>query len=110
MLKLTIEGALQRLKGHPKPFIRLFQHGTLEVEIYKPEKLDMQTPHGRDEVYIVATGSGEFELAGERQPVGAGDVLFAPAAAPHRFLNFSDDFSTWVVFYGPEGGEQDDPQ
>lgn len=24
---------------------------------------------------------------------------------PHRFIEFSDDFATWVLFYGPEGGE-----
>jgi hypothetical protein len=23
----------------------------------------------------------------------------------HRFLEFTDDFATWVFFYGPEGGE-----
>ncbi len=23
-----------------------------------------------------------------------------------RFIGFSDDFSTWVFFYGPEGGER----
>ena len=24
----------------------------------------------------------------------------------HRFKNFSEDFAIWVLFYGPEGGEQ----
>ena len=23
----------------------------------------------------------------------------------YRFVNFTDDFSTWVFFYGPDGGE-----
>jgi len=23
----------------------------------------------------------------------------------HRFENFTDDFATWVIFYGEEGGE-----
>jgi len=23
----------------------------------------------------------------------------------HRFEKFSDDFATWVIFYGKEGGE-----
>jgi mannose-6-phosphate isomerase-like protein (cupin superfamily) len=36
---------------------------------------------------------------------GPGDVLFVPAGVEHRFEDFSDDFVTWVVFYGPEGGE-----
>ncbi len=25
---------------------------------------------------------------------------------PHRFENFSDDFTIWGVFWGPDGGEQ----
>jgi len=35
-----------------------------------------------------------------------GDVLFVAAGVEHRFLNISDDFSAWVVFWGPKGGEQ----
>jgi len=35
-----------------------------------------------------------------------GDVIFAPAGIEHRFENFSDDFVTWVIFYGPVGGEK----
>jgi hypothetical protein len=26
----------------------------------------------------------------------------------HHFENFSDDFATWVIFYGPDGGEKSD--
>ena len=31
----------------------------------------------------------------------------AAAGEVHRFERFSDDFATWVFFYGPEGGEGD---
>jgi len=41
----------------------------------------------------------------ERFPFVAGDVLFVPANALHRFVEFSDDLVTWAVFWGPEGGE-----
>jgi uncharacterized RmlC-like cupin family protein len=30
----------------------------------------------------------------------AGDVLFVPAQVPHCFESFSDDFQTWVIFFG----------
>ena len=33
------------------------------------------------------------------------DVLFVPAGIEHRFENFTDDFATWVIFYGEKGGE-----
>jgi quercetin dioxygenase-like cupin family protein len=33
--------------------------------------------------------------------VGPGDVLFCAAHVPHGFEEISDDFSVWVLFYGP---------
>src|SRR6267154_4788826 len=100
MTKFTIRDSLQKLSGHNEKFISLFRHGTLEVEIYKHEKADPQKPHSRDEVYVIAGGSGEFLCAGEKRSFAAGDVLFVPARDEHRFVNFTDDFSTWVFFYG----------
>jgi mannose-6-phosphate isomerase-like protein (cupin superfamily) len=87
------------------PFVELFRHGTLSVEIYQPVGQDRQTRHARDEVYVVVSGVGEFVTDGKRKPFEPGELLFVPAGVEHRFENFSDDFATWVIFYGPEGGE-----
>ncbi len=94
------------LEGHPKPFLLAWQRGQLEVELYEPRGEDKQKPHSRDEIYVVVTGSGDFTCAGETRPFKPGDILFAPAGAQHRFFDFSDDLSVWVIFYGPEGGEK----
>lgn len=77
----------------------------MSVEIYKPAGIDPQTPHLQDELYVVISGTGEFLNAGNRLPFQPGDMLFVPAGIEHRFENFSEDFATWVVFYGPDGGE-----
>src|ERR1051325_9833039 len=103
---LTPENALARLAESGREFKLLFQHGTLEVEIYKPNRVDLQQPHRRDEVYVVISGSGWFVNGDTRQPFSSGEVLFAPAGVSHRFEDFTDDFVTWVFFYGPDGGEQ----
>jgi len=42
---------------------------------------------------------------GERSPFVTGDALFVAAHVEHHFENFTPDFATWVVFYGPVGGE-----
>ncbi len=89
-----------------KHSVSVFQHGSLEVKMYAPRKYDPQTPHTRDEVYLVAQGNGTFFHAGEHQPFGPGDFLFAAAGVEHRFVDFSDDLFVWVLFYGPEGGEK----
>ena len=103
---LTLRDGLARL---PSPmgerFVELFRHGTLSVELYAPRGTDPQTPHTRDEVYVVVQGRGQFRNGAKRHPFGPGDVLFVPAAVTHRFEEITDDLALWVFFYGPEGGE-----
>ena len=41
----------------------------------------------------------------QRMNCAPGDALFVPAGVTHRFEKMSDDFVTWAVFYGPQGGE-----
>jgi mannose-6-phosphate isomerase-like protein (cupin superfamily) len=84
---------------------RILTHGTLEVRFYKPRGEDPQTPHTRDEIYVVASGRGAVVVGGERRPFVTGDLVFVPAGTEHRFCEFTDDFGVWVMFYGPEGGE-----
>jgi mannose-6-phosphate isomerase-like protein (cupin superfamily) len=103
---VALSDALAKLPGpQGELFAAVFKHGSLLVEIYAPRGRDPQSPHTRDEAYIVAQGSGEFVRDGQRQRFGPGAFLFAPAGVAHRFENFTDDFVTWVIFYGPEGGE-----
>lgn len=82
------------------------RHGSLELRFYAPRGHDPQTPHDRDELYVIATGHGFFRRGDQRVAFTAGDALFVAAGVPHRFEEFSDDFGTWVMFYGPEGGER----
>ena len=103
---------LARLPGPPNALwpqgarsVSALTHGSMELKLYAPRGSDPQQPHTRDEVYVVVSGRGEFDNGGELQPFVAGDALFVPAGRPHRFTRFSDDFATWVIFYGPEGGE-----
>ncbi len=103
---LSAADALARLPGpRGERFVTLARHGTLEVEFYAPRGHDPQTPHSRDEVYVVVSGHGDFVHDGRRTRFGPGDCLFVAAGVDHRFERFGDDFAAWVVFYGPEGGD-----
>ena len=75
-------------------------HGAVDIEFYQPKGEDRQTPHERDELYVVARGSGMFELDGNSYPFETGDAVFVPAHAVHRFASFSEDFAVWVLFLG----------
>lgn len=105
-MKLDKTEALRLLAAASSPFKTLFEHGSLSVEIYRPVLEDLQQPHARDEVYVILSGQGEFLNDGVRTTFQSGDLLFVPAGVVHRFENFSKDFATWVLFYGPEGGEK----
>ncbi len=104
-MKIGLDKAADRLRESGSLFLEMFQHGSLSVELYKPDKVDRQQPHSRDEIYVVARGSGRFFHDGAWMDFTAGDVLFVPAGNEHYFQDFTDDFTTWVFFYGPEGGE-----
>ena len=105
-MKSSVIKALQNLSDKDgEKFVKVLSHGSMSVEIYRPVNIDPQTPHTQDELYVIINGSGNFYLNGEVNAFQQGDILFVPAYAEHRFVNFSEDFATWVIFYGPEGGE-----
>lgn len=105
---LRINDSLRHLPGPSgERFAELLKHGTLSVEVYAPHRSDPQHPHSRDEVYVIVSGTGRFLRGAEEVIFERGDVLFVAADEVHRFIDFSQDFVTWVFFYGPEGGEND---
>ncbi|MCW5747816.1 MAG: cupin domain-containing protein [Alphaproteobacteria bacterium] len=79
----------------------VFRDGDLEVRIAASPSRGPQIPHDRDELYIVAAGHGHYRVGDTLTAVGTGDLLFAAAHAPHGFEDCTDDFSVWVIFYGP---------
>lgn len=93
------------LAAADSPFFLGLTHGSMTVELFRPLGVDTQQPHKQDELYFIRSGSSDFLRENMRVSVEAGDVLFVPAGMDHRFVDFSDDFDTWVVFWGPDGGE-----
>ena len=105
--KVSLLDAIEKLKQESgKTFTVLMKHGTMSVEYFSPPKIDTQSAHEQDELYVIARGHGKLNRNFEIIECKAGDVLFVPAGMEHRFENFSDDFATWVIFYGPGGGEK----
>ena len=83
-----------------REFLTLFKRNRLSVEVYKPHQEDRQQPHDRDEFYLIMSGEGRFKLQDQVTRFKKGDFLFVPAHAEHRFVDFTDDFITWVFFIG----------
>src|SRR5258708_40150880 len=92
---ISIADAVGRLAGAALRSIPLFAHGSLLVKYYAPLGTDAQTPHTRDEIYVVAQGRGVFFDARSRRAFAPGDLLFAAAGLTHRVEDFSDHFGVW---------------
>jgi mannose-6-phosphate isomerase-like protein (cupin superfamily) len=112
-MKVSITQALKRLPASPTdkypqgaPFVTLMAGGTMSVEVFAPKGEDLQQPHAQDELYFIQHGTGELVINGQRFEAATGDAFFVTAGVEHHFENFSNDFVTWVVFYGPQGGEK----
>lgn len=104
--KSAIEAVLAQLPDNEQ-FLYPIRHGSMRVGLYAPKDEDDQTPHIQDELYIIASGEGWFVKGDRRVRFATNDVFFVEAEADHRFEDFSSDFATWVIFWGPDGGEKE---
>ena len=91
--------------GAGQPHAVGLEHGSMRMLLYAPRGSDDQQPHRKDEIYIVISGTSEFLRGEERISLQTGDTVFVPAGMAHHFEAMSDTFATWVVFWGPPGGE-----
>ncbi len=102
---LSLAEAIESLKKeNNQPFTTLMKNGSMSIEYFAPKNSDTQQQHKQDEIYVIASGSSQFYRNGKIINCNIGDVLFVPAGMEHRFLDFTKDFATWVIFYGPDGG------
>ena len=111
-MKISLTQALKRLPAAPTatypqgaPFVTMMAGGSMSVEVFAPKGVDLQQPHQQDELYFIQGGTGRIDINGQKFDAAAGDAFFVAAGVEHRFESFSEDFVTWVVFCGPEGGE-----
>lgn len=116
-MKTTIAEALAQLPGPPSaqypegaPSVTMLRHASMQLKLFTPSRnsdgRDRQLPHDQDELYLVQHGSAQIDIDGQAFEAAPGDAFFVAAGASHRFTRFTPDFATWVVFYGPHGGEK----
>jgi mannose-6-phosphate isomerase-like protein (cupin superfamily) len=101
-IKVDFRLNVDQLLNSRETVARLFERDDVSVVLYVPKDTDSQTPHARDELYIVISGHGTLRRGSELVRFSPGDVLFVGANVPHKFESFSGDFRTWAVFFGPQ--------
>lgn len=89
-----------KLANAGQPWLPLLAMPTLSVGRYRLAKgaVDEQTPHDRDEVYVVLSGKASLQAGTEARPVGPGDTICVPARVPHQFQAIEEDLDVLVFF------------
>lgn len=59
---------------------------------------------GRDKVYLVLEGEGDFTIDGEQRVCGPGSLVFAPADVVHGVLNSGNERLVLFIVMAPEPG------
>lgn len=80
-------------------FKEIFKQGAFELEFFAPRRGDYQTPHEKDEFYLIISGNADLIKQYETVNCKTGDAVFVAAGEAHHFENISDDFATWVIFF-----------
>ncbi|MGI8786412.1 MAG: cupin domain-containing protein [Pyrinomonadaceae bacterium] len=105
-MKFTVEELLAKL---PLPANEKWKEGVWDVEPLKKGKVslvffaprgdDYQTFHEEDEFYVIVRGKGGLIIGDDTFACETGDAFYVPAKTPHHFVNFSDDFAAWAIFF-----------
>src|ERR1043165_432937 len=98
---LTLAAARALTPTEGERSVVVFRDEDVEVKFAAHPTSGPQAPHDRDELYIVASGTARYRWDGGETPIGPGDIMFAAAHTPPGYDQFSEDFSVWIVFYGP---------
>jgi mannose-6-phosphate isomerase-like protein (cupin superfamily) len=80
-------------------FTNAFTKGDFELEFFAPRGKDYQTPHEKDEFYIIVSGTADLITENESVNCKIGDALFVAEGELHHFENISEDFAAWVIFF-----------
>lgn len=84
--------------------INLFETKNFFCDVYCLEPGQEQKVHAHedeDKIYYVLAGRGSFVVGNETREILQGQIVMAPAGAPHGVKNASDQRLTVLVFMTP---------
>ncbi|MBI4850564.1 MAG: cupin domain-containing protein [Acidobacteria bacterium] len=84
--------------------INLFETNNLFCDVYCLEPQQSQklhTHHDADKIYFVLEGIGHFYVGEEKQTLGVGNTVLAPAGLQHGVENLSEERLVLLVVMSP---------
>jgi mannose-6-phosphate isomerase-like protein (cupin superfamily) len=77
------------------------EHAQVVVMAIQPGEDIGEETHDGDQILLFVEGEGRAVLAGEEEPVRAGDLVFVPARTLHNFVNAGPEQLRLVTVYAP---------
>ena len=100
MEMIHLDEVAGQIPERPAAYFEFFRAPALSAGVYRLEAgaVDPQLPHHEDEIYVIRSGSGKIRVENEVRSVRAGDFIYVPAGAQHRFLDINEALEILVVF------------
>jgi len=105
MLAYRLDELLERQALLGQRWAEFLRVESLSAGIYTlpAEGEDLQRPHGEDELYLVLRGRATVQVEDAERPISAGDLIYVPARAAHRFFKIEEELALLVFFAPAEG-------
>ena len=83
-----------------RPYLEFLVVNTMKAGVYglAAGSKDTQSPHAKDEFYVVLEGKAQFQCGDAVTPVRPGTLLYVRAGEPHKFLDIEEDLKVLVIF------------
>jgi mannose-6-phosphate isomerase-like protein (cupin superfamily) len=83
-----------------KPYLEFLREPAISAGLYtlKAGSTDLQSPHTKDEIYVVLEGRAKILVGTQDFEVNPGDTIFVPANLEHRFHSITETLKVIVVF------------
>jgi len=95
----TLAGLLEQSRLAPEHAGRFHEGAgwTAGLLHLQPGQHDPQTPHDRDELYLVLRGEGVLRIGEDWHPVAPGDFWLVPGGTEHRFEDYRQELIVFSV-------------
>ena len=89
------------MKAQKEDFRRILETENITLGIWKIEvgESDIQTPHERDEVYIILSGKAKLKIEGKVFEVSPNKIFFVKRDTEHNFFGIVEDVELIYAFY-----------
>ena len=101
VIELNFADVILDMKAQKEEFRRILETRNIALGIWKIEvgESDFQTPHERDEVYIILSGKAKLKIEEKIFEVSPNKIFFVKRDTEHNFFDIVEDVELIYAFH-----------